>query len=68
MKVKLTFESDTSWTTTKIIDVQDNVSEEDIESMFPIVLNVQYDKDNCFYEVVGKGHIYTLDEIMSYTE
>ena len=68
MKVKLTFESDLSWTTEKIIEVQDNVSEEDIEAMFPIVLNVPYNKDNCFYEVVGKGHIYSLEEIMSYTE
>lgn len=68
MKVKFTFESDLSWTIKRIVEVQDNVSEEDIESMFPIVLNVPYNKDNCFYEVVGNGHIYTLDEIMSYTE
>jgi len=68
MKVKFTFESDLSWTTEKIIEVQDNVSEEDIEAMFPIILNVPYDKNNCFYEVVGKGHIYSLEEIMSYTE
>jgi len=68
MKVKLTFESDLSWAIKRIIDVQDNVSEEDIEAMFPIVLNVPYDKNNCFYEVVGKGHIYTLDEILKYSD
>lgn len=67
MKVKLTFDSDLSWTTEKIIEVQDNVSEEDIEAMFPLVLNVEYNKRDCSYEALD-GHIYTMKEVYSYTE
>lgn len=51
----------------KIIEVQDNVSEEDIESMFSIVFNVQYDKNTCSYEAIN-GRFYSLDEILAYTE
>ena len=68
MKVKLTFESDLSWTTNQVVEVQDNVSEEDVESMFPIVLNVPYNERNCTYEVIGEGKIYTLQETLNYTE
>lgn len=68
MKVKLTFESDLSWTIEKIIEVQDIVSEDDVESMFPLVLNVPYNKHNCTYKVVGTGHIFTMNEVYSYTE
>ena len=68
MKVKLTFESDLSWTTNKVIDVQDNVSEEDIESMFSLVLNVPYNEHDCMYEVVGEGKIVSLSEMLAYTE
>jgi len=68
MKLKLTFKSDLSQTTEKVIEVQNNVSEEDIEAMFPTVLNVLYNKNNCTYEVVGNGHIYKIEEILNYTE
>ena len=68
MKVKFKFESDLSWTTQQIIEVQDNVTEEDIEAMFPIVLNVKYTSRNCSYEVVGDGHIYTVEETLKFSE
>ena len=68
MKVKLTFESSLSWTTNQVREVQDNVSEEDIEAMFPYILNVPYNKYNCSYEVVGDGKIYTLSQMLAYTE
>jgi hypothetical protein len=67
MKVKLTFESELSWYTEKIIEVQDNISESDVEAMFPIVLGVKYNKHDCSYESID-GHIYSRDEILAYTD
>ena len=67
MKVKFVFESELSWITERIITVQDNVSEEDIEAMFPLVLNVPYNKNSCTYEAID-GHIFTESEVLGYTD
>lgn len=68
MIVKFIYESDLCWRTTRDIEVQDNVSEEDIETMFPYVLNVPYNKYDCSYEVVGIGKIVSLAQMLAYTE
>lgn len=67
MKVKLMFDSDLCWHTEKIIDVQDIISERDIESMFPAELGVLYNDNDCRYEAID-GHIFSENEMLAYTE
>jgi len=55
MKVKLTFESDLSWTTEKVINVQSNVSDEDIKVMFSIAIGIPYNEEYCSYEIIQEG-------------
>lgn len=67
MKVKFMFDSDLCWHTENIVELQDNLLEEDVEAMFPVVLNVPYNKNDCRYVAID-GHIFSTEEIMAYTE
>jgi hypothetical protein len=67
MKIKLMYDSDLSWHTEKIISVQDNISESDIESMFRLELGIPYNKYDCRYEAID-GHIFSQDEVLAYSE
>lgn len=52
MKIKLIFEAQFVGKLEKTVEVQSNISEEDIKSLFMIYLEVPYD-DNCIYEILS---------------
>jgi len=54
MKIKFIFDTQFCGYAEQIIELQSNVSDEDIKSMFPIVMDLEYD-ENCSYEIVQEG-------------
>jgi hypothetical protein len=68
MQVKFVYDSDLCWHTEKVETVQDNVSHTDIQAMFPIVLGVTYNKNDCYYEAIDGQHIFTDSEILAYSD
>ena len=69
MKVKLTYTPlGECYTDTKVVEVQDNVCDPDVQAMFQIEFGVAYNKYECGYEADGKGKIYTLEEAYAFTE
>lgn len=51
MKIKLIFDSQFVGRLGKTVEIQSNISEEDIKSLFLIYLEVPYD-ENCTYEII----------------
>ena len=66
LKLRLIFESDLCWTNSRKVEVQSNVSEEDIKALFKIKLGIDYDEKTCRWEVIDDE--VSLDDMLAYTE
>jgi hypothetical protein len=66
MRIKLVYESNLCWVTSRIVEVQSNISDEDIKALFELNLGVKYDDNTCYWVVLDET--VTEKEMLAYTE